>query len=86
MQKKDLEGKISGLHDKGVLTKKHADILHNLRFLGNEAVHELDQPSTNELALALDIIHHILDALYEIPEKAETLRDNMARRKKKQIT
>lgn len=83
VRKKDLEGKISGLHDKGVLTKTHADMLHELRFLGNEAVHELDQSSANELTLAIDIIHHILDALYEIPEKAETLRDNKARRKKK---
>jgi hypothetical protein len=60
-----------------------ADILHELRFLGNEAVHQLDRPSTKELTLAIDIIHHILDALYEIPKKAETLRDNKSRRKKK---
>jgi hypothetical protein len=67
-----------------VITCASSHILHELRFLGNEAVHELDQPSTNELTLAIDIIHHILDALYEIPEKAETLRDKKALRKKKQ--
>ncbi len=41
---KNLEGKISGLHEKGYLTKHHSDVLHEHRYLGNEAVHELSQP------------------------------------------
>jgi hypothetical protein len=49
---KDLEGKLAGLCEKGMLTKPHAETLHAHRYLGNEAVHELAQPSYNELKLA----------------------------------
>jgi hypothetical protein len=56
VRKKNLHGKISGLCEKGVLTKNNSDILHELRFLGNEAVHELSQPSPEELTLAIEII------------------------------
>ena len=45
---KNLEGKIAGLYEKGFLTKKSSTILHEHRFLGNEAVHELSQPSKDQ--------------------------------------
>jgi len=51
--------------------------------LGNEAIHELNQPSTDELILAIDIMEHTLDALYELPDKAEELRRMKAKRLKK---
>jgi len=82
-RRKNLEGKISGLCEKGILTKSNAEILHEHRFLGNEAVHELAQPSQKELLLAVQIIEHMLEALYEIPEKALELRKQKARRQKK---
>jgi CheY-like chemotaxis protein len=75
-----LAGKIAGLHEKGLLTKHGADILHQLRFLGNEALHELAKPSPEELRLALNIIEHVLEQLYEIPEKGLELQRTRARR------
>ncbi len=83
VRKKNLQGKISGLCEKGILTKKNSDILHEHRFLGNEAVHELSQPSPEELTLAIEIIEHTIDALYEIPEKALKLKHKKASRQKK---
>ncbi len=83
VRKRNLHGKISGLCEKGILTKKNSDILHELRFLGNEAVHELSQPSPEELTLAIEIIEHIIDALYKIPEKARQLKHKKASRQKK---
>lgn len=71
---KDLQGKISGLHEKGILTQRNAEILHEHRFLGNEAVHELHQPSAEELTLAIEIIEHTVESLYEIPQKALSLK------------
>ncbi len=82
VRKKNLQGKISGLFEKGILTKRNSDILHELRFLGNEAVHELSQPSPDELTLAIEIIEHIIDALYKIPEKARLLKHKKASRQK----
>lgn len=79
-RKDNLEGKIAGLGEKGILTRNTAAILHEHRFLGNEAVHELRQPSPDELSLAIEIVEHILDSLYEMPDMAEGLRKFRARR------
>ena len=68
-----LQGKINGLHEKGKLTKENAEILHEHRFLGNTAVHELSAPSKGELSLALEIVEHVFDNLYEIPIKGMEL-------------
>ena len=83
IQRKDnLEGKISGLCEKGILTKKSADVLHEHRYMGNSAVHELSRPAEEDLRLAIEIIEHVLESLYEIPEKADVLRANRAKKKK----
>jgi hypothetical protein len=79
-QETTLDGKISGLCEKGILTKKQASVLHEHRYLGNEALHRLLQPSAAELALAIEIIEHTLATLYEIPDKAEELRRSKAKR------
>lgn len=78
----NLEGKISGLCEKGILTKKSADILHEHRYLGNSAVHKLSRPAEEDLRLAIEIVEHVLESLYEIPEKADVLRANRAKKKK----
>ena len=78
----NLEGKIAGLFEKGFLTEQHANILHEHRYMGNEAVHELAQPSRDELALAVDIIEHIFESVYEIPQKAQDLKTKRTKRRK----
>lgn len=74
VRKSNLEGMIFGLHEKGLLTAKNAATLHEHRFLGNHAVHELKKPSTIELRLAIEIIEHTLEQIYELPEKANELK------------
>ena len=80
IRKNTLEGKISGLGEKGVLTKPETEALHGHRFLGNDAVHQLAQPSFDELKLAIEIIEHVLEQLYEIPVKADELKRRRMRR------
>lgn len=82
IRKDNLEGKIAGLHEKGILTQRGADSLHDLRFLGNDAIHELVQPSEEELTLAIHVIEHVIEQLYEIPHKASELKEKLATRKK----
>jgi len=82
VRSKKLDGKIAGLHEKGILTKASADILHEYRFLGNEAMHELHLPTKEVLGLAMDIIEHMLNDLYDIPDKAEDLRQKRAKQLK----
>jgi len=80
---KNLEAKIAGLHEKGFLTERNTSILHEHRFLGNDAVHELAQPSRDELALAIEIVEHTFESLFEIPTKGDELKEKRARRNKK---
>jgi len=80
---KDLQGKISGLFENGLLTKQHAEILHQHRFLGNEALHTLDQPTKEELKIAIEIIEHTLDNLYELSEKVSILKYEKQKRNRK---
>jgi uncharacterized protein DUF4145 len=82
LRRETLEAKTFGLHEKGILTKSSAETLHEHRYLGNDAVHELMRPSADELKLAIEIVEHTLEALYEIPEKALELKKRMATRKK----
>ncbi|MUU78462.1 DUF4145 domain-containing protein [Winogradskyella endarachnes] len=70
----NLQGKINGLHESGKLTAQYADILHEHRFLGNEAVHELSLPSKEDLNLAIEIVENVFDTLYEIPSKGMKLK------------
>lgn len=79
----NLDGKIEGLFKGGHLTKGNSEILHNLRFIGNEALHELTPPTKQELDLAIDIIQLTLGSLYEIESKAKHLKSRMAIRKSK---
>ena len=71
-----------GFRKKGLLTHPSAQALHEHRYLGNTAVHELARPSAEELKSAIEIVEHVLEQLYELPEKAEELRRAIARRKK----
>lgn len=70
---KNLDGKIEGLSEKGYITKNYASTLHDLRFLGNKAVHQLDKPNDEFLKLAIDIVEHTLSSIYEIEIKAQKL-------------
>lgn len=80
VRKKNIEGKIAGLHEKGILSKKDSEILHEHRFMGNEAVHELASPSEEELKLAIEIIEHMFENIFELPEKAAELLFKRAQR------
>ncbi|KGO94294.1 DUF4145 domain-containing protein [Flavobacterium subsaxonicum] len=78
----NLQGKINGLYENGKLTKDNAEILHEHRFLGNKAIHELQPPSKEELDLALEIIENIFNTLYEIPQKGMQLKHQRLNNKK----
>jgi hypothetical protein len=81
----NLEKKINGLTENGILTKDNANILHVLRYLGNEAIHELSLPTKKELLLAIRIIEHILDDIYEFPVQRESLKNIRSKKGKKTI-
>jgi hypothetical protein len=69
-----MDGKIAGLAQNDVLTKTHANILHQHRFLGNEALHELGKPTKEELGIALGIVAHTLEEVFVLHVKGEELK------------
>jgi hypothetical protein len=77
----NLEKKINAMSEQGLVSKQQENILHELRFLGNEALHELQVPSCKEIDAALDIIEHIVGDLYEITGKADILKQKKAKEK-----
>lgn len=71
--KNNLQGKISGLAEKGYITIVQSEGLHHHRFIGNEALHEIKTPSKSELSIAIDILEHAIKQIYEIPENVKKL-------------
>lgn len=67
---KDLEKRIDHLVELKVLTADGAKILHKLRSLGNKAAHEAKAHNADELALAMDVVDHLLAAVYILPKRA----------------
>ena len=54
--------------------------LHSLRFIGNDAAHELEAPSGDELKLAISICEDLLNYVYELDYKASQLATSRASR------
>jgi hypothetical protein len=78
---RNLGQKLDGL--KTQLPDSLVDSLHSLRFMGNEAVHDLEAPPIEEIRLALDIEEDLLNYLYDLDYKASQLAKVRAERKGK---
>jgi hypothetical protein len=83
VRQKNLNGRVNGLHERGIITSGLRDSLHENRVFGNEALHELDPPAREELSIALSLIEHTLDHVYEVADKLAELRALKRRRKNK---
>jgi hypothetical protein len=77
----NLEVKIDRM--KNFLPENIVKNLHAFRFAGNEAVHELEAPPEGELETGLDVIEDVLNFLYALDYKANTLAVMQAARRDK---
>jgi hypothetical protein len=68
-----LAQKIDTLCTDGIVSRKNKDVLHKLRLLGNDAVHQLGEPTQKEIEGALDIMEHIIKDIYDISAKADKI-------------
>lgn len=64
IKKGNLEERINLLHNKGYLTLSESKRLHSIRFLGNDALHEIEKPKKAQLDILLEIINHLLSNLF----------------------
>jgi len=78
----NLEGKINGMAERGIIGHMQARHLHQIRFLGNDSAHNLYIPDREDVGFALDIVEHIFDLVYEQPEKAKALSERKRPAKK----
>lgn len=69
---RDLLNKIDSLVGTGILTPVSAAILHKIRTLGNAAAHEVKPHSDKQLALAMDVVEHLLKDVYILPKQVES--------------
>ena len=70
---KDLEKRIESLVEKGLIATEDGRILHSLRFMGNQAAHEIKAHEDDELATAFAVVEPLLQGVYVIQRKAKRL-------------
>lgn len=68
-----LKNKINGLASAGVLTQGEAGVLHGVRVLGNEAMHQAANHSEDVLHAAMDVVEHLLMTAYLIQDRSNLL-------------
>jgi hypothetical protein len=66
-----LDQKINKLASNGHISKKDADRLHTVRFLGNDSLHDVVRPEESQLFIVLEIIEHLLYGIYIIDKKVK---------------
>lgn len=74
IEERNIKKKIDMLFERGFLTKQHAEVLHEHRLIGNKSLHELQIPTKEELMIAIKIIEHTLENIYELQDKFEELK------------
>lgn len=67
----NLETKISELATAGYISSKDAERLHGIRFMGNDAAHEIKRPEVTHLSVALKIVEHMLSSIYILPKEVQ---------------
>jgi len=71
----NLQSKIDELAKRSLLTIAQADLLHQERYLGNAALHELTTPSAQDIEDGLRIVEGLINTIYILPSKAKRLKE-----------
>ncbi|AZC94217.1 DUF4145 domain-containing protein [Pseudomonas chlororaphis] len=69
----NLQRRIDSLFKAGHVSNGDKKRLHAIRFLGNDAAHEIKQPSITDIRVALEIVEHLLNAVFILESKAKGL-------------
>ena len=68
---KELSTRINNLASNGLISKKDSVRLHSIRFLGNDAAHDIKTPKKSALEAALIIVEHLITTVYIIDSESE---------------
>ncbi len=72
---RNLETRISRLASQGLISQKDSERLHAIRFLGNDAAHEIIKPNKKQIKVALRIIDHLIASIYILGAEADKALD-----------
>lgn len=78
----DLRNKIDELAKQSLLTTAQAELLHEERYLGNAALHELETPHVQDIEDGLRIVEGLINTIYLLPSKAKRLKERREAKKK----
>jgi hypothetical protein len=70
----NLQDKIDELVKQNLLTMAQAELLHEERYIGNAALHELETPSIQDIEDGLGIVEGLINTIYILPSKAKRLK------------
>lgn len=68
-----LEKRIDNLYKNGHVSNSDKRRMHAIRFLGNDAAHEIKDPKESDLRIALEIVEHLLNSLFILEKRAKKL-------------
>jgi hypothetical protein len=77
----NLQRRIDQLFKAGHVSNGDKKRLHAIRFLGNDAAHEIKQPKPLDIRIALEIVEHLLNTVFILESRAaglETVAENYA--------
>ncbi|MFK3651497.1 DUF4145 domain-containing protein [Lysobacter enzymogenes] len=74
---KELSARINNLASKGLISKKDSGRLHSIRFLGNDAAHDIKIPSDRSLEAALVIVEHLMTTVYVLDQESKDALDSL---------
>jgi len=76
---KTLDKRIDGLIKQGFISQKDSERLHAIRFIGNDAAHEIKPTELNTLLIALRITEHLIVSLYILDDESKGALDTIIR-------
>jgi Domain of unknown function (DUF4145) len=82
----NLQTKIDQLTKQNLLTAAQAELLHEERYLGNAALHEMETPTVQDIEDGLRIVEGLINTIYVLPSKAQRLRERRNVKKALQIS
>lgn len=71
----NLDNKINKLYTNGFISKDDANKLHAIRFIGNDAAHDIKAPLKAKVIIALKIIEHLLSTKYAMQNEINRYMD-----------
>lgn len=83
---KILDKRIDGLTKAGLISQADAERLHAIRFLGNDAAHEIKNAESKNLLIALRIIEHLLVNIYILDGEADGKLETIVKTSKQFLT